>query len=1030
MALIKEFFDLTRKYEEEYGSNTVFLIQVGSFFECYGLKDTNDMINGSTIVEFARICDLNIAEKRVTINSEQVVMAGFTYQFLDKYVKKMQHAGYTTAVYAQDELGSSGDITRSLLGIFSPGTYFSSDTENITNITCCIWIEIKADPIQLLKFKGTKQLNVYIGVSTIDIYTGKTSIMEYSEPYIKNPTTFDELEQFVSIYNPSETIIISNILSKDLNEVVSYANIRSKSIHYVSLLTDPSANKNTFRALNCEKQTYQCQLISKFYKFNDITSFFTIFNNNVWSTQSFCYLLDFIYQHNPNLVYRIAEPIIEDKSNRLILANHSLKQLNIIDDANCDYKGKYSSVSRMLNECITSMGKRKFTYQFLNPVTDKTYLQDEYDITEHLMDARFDQDYPIIKTMLAPIKDLVKISRQIILGKISPKTVYQLYSGIIGAKSIYHFILGNTGLHEYLKKRIPEFAHLLGYIDEIGKKLDDIFIMDDCKDIDNIQKIEKSFIRTGIDASLDEKIQVLTESQDQLECCRSYFSLVISQFENGSKKKGKAKGILDDVEPCSEYVKIHETDKNHYSLLATDRRCKVLEEVLKKGNIQSVTLKYKSRFYNKECEFILDIEKDPLEFNKQTTTNKIIVNNQINKLCKVVSSIKTNFIDTVSIVYTQIIKSLDVYQSKIDIICELITYTDLAYSKAFIANKYNYCKPAIDFNKVEDKSYVNVIGLRHCLIEKIQQSELYIANDIGLGLKSMDGLLLYGTNAVGKTSFIRALGISVIMAQAGLYVPASSYKFKPYKYIFTRIIGNDNLFKGLSTFAVEMSELRTILRLSDKNSLVLGDELCSGTESISAVSIFVAGIQALEKKQCSFIFATHLHEIINYDEIAGLKNVALKHMSVIYDKENDCLVYDRKLKDGPGTNMYGLEVCKSLSLPQDFLEAALSIRMKYHPQSASVLDQKSSAYNVKVLKGMCEQCCQDLAVDVHHLIHQQDADQKGTIQKKSGLTLHKNHTANLLNLCQKCHDDFHSEEKGDKRYKKVKTTKGITIKEI
>lgn len=1030
MALIKEFFELTKKYEEEYGSNTVFLIQVGSFFECYGLKDTNDMINGSNIVEFARICDLNIAEKRVSINQEQVVMAGFTYQFLDKYVKKMQHAGYTTAVYSQDELGEHGDITRSLLGIFSPGTYFSSDTENITNITCCIWIEIKADPIQLLKTKGIKQLNVYIGVSTIDIYTGKTSIMEYSEPYIKNPTTFDELEQFISIYNPSETIIISNIDHKDLNDVVSYANIRSKSVHYVSLLKDPSANKNTFRALNCEKQTYQCQLLSKFYKFNDITAFLTIFNNNAWSTQSFCYLLDWIYQHNPNLVYRIAEPILEDKSNRLILANHSLKQLNIIDDGNSDYKGKFSSVSRMLNECISSMGKRKFSYQFLNPVTDKEYLQDEYDIIEHLLVTQFDQDYQIIKTILTPIKDLVKIGRQILLNKISPKTVYQLYSGIIGSNSIYHFILGNPILHEYLKKRIPKFAHLLGYINEITVKLDAIFIMDDCKDIDNIQKIEKSFIRPGIDTLLDEKICILTETQDQLECCRAYFSSVISQFENGSKKKGKTKGILDDTEPCSEYVKIHETEKNHYSLLATDRRCKVLEEVLKKANIQSVTLKYRSRFYNKECEFILDIKKDPLEFNKQTSTNKIIINNQINHLCKVVSSIKTNFIDTVSIVYTQIIKSLDVYQSKIDIICELITYTDLAYSKAFIANKYNYCKPSIVSNKVEDKSYVNVTGLRHCLIEKIQQSELYVANDIIIGTGTMDGLLLYGTNAVGKTSFIRALGISVIMAQAGLYVPASSYKFKPYKYIFTRIIGNDNLFKGLSTFAVEMSELRTILRLSDKNSLVLGDELCSGTESTSATSIFVAGIQSLERKKCSFIFATHLHEIIGYDEIIELKNVALKHMSVIYDKEKDCLIYDRKLKDGPGTNMYGLEVCKSLSLPQDFLAAALSIRVKYHPQSGSILDQKTSTYNVKVLKDMCEQCYQSLAVDVHHLIHQQEADQKGIIQKKDGLTLHKNHAANLLNLCQKCHDDFHSEAKNDKTYKKVKTTKGTIIREI
>ena len=1044
MALIKEFFELTKKYEEEYGKNTVFLIQVGSFFECYGLKDAIDNIYGSNIIEFSRICDLNIAEKRVCVGQEQVVMAGFTQHFLDKYVKKLQNAGYTTAVYAQDE--QCANTTRSLLGVFSPGTYFSSDTENITNITCCIWIEIKADPIQLLKSKSSskKHLKVYIGVSTIDIYTGKTSIMEYSEPYIKNPTTFDELEQFVSIYNPSETIIISNVEQQDLNDIVSYINIRSKSIHFVNLLAEENKNRNTFRALNCEKQTFQTQLLSRFYKFDDITAFFSIFSNQAWSAQSFCYLLDFIYQHNPNLVYKIAEPIIENKNNRLILANHSLKQLNIIDDSDREYKGKFSSVSKMLNECVTSMGKRKFAHQFLNPVTDKPYLQQEYDIIEHILTTSFDQSYPAIKNLLVPIKDLVKISRQILLEKISPKTVYQLYSGVITSKTIYKFVFERPILLQYLNQRIPEYEHLLGYIEEIVLKLDTVFIMEDCKDIENIQKIEKSFIKPGIDQILDDKIRILMESQDQLECCRAYFSSIISNYETGSKtkkttSKTKTKSLVEDSEcsSSSEYVKIHETEKNNYSLFATDRRCKILEEILTKSKGgSSIILKYRSRFYNNEVrDFVLNLEKDPLIFNKQTATNKTIETNQINELCKAVSLTKMTFIDTVSSVYSKIIKSLDVYQSKIDSVCELITFVDLVYSKAFIANKYNYCKPTIESNNSEkdenDKSFVQVTGLRHCLIEKIQQSELYVANDITIGDESMDGILLYGTNAVGKTSFIRALGISVIMAQAGLYVPASSYKFNPYKYIFTRILGNDNLFKGLSTFAVEMSELRTILRLSDKNSLVLGDELCSGTESISATSIFVAGIQALEKKQCSFIFATHLHEIIDYDEIKSLKNVALKHMSVIYDKERDCLIYDRKLKDGPGTNMYGLEVCKSLSLPQDFLEAALSIRMKYHPQAASILEHKQSHYNAAILKGMCENCGERSAVDSHHLIHQQDADKKGMIQiQNTGLTLHKNHAANLLNLCQKCHDDFHSEKNHDKRYKKVKTTKGIKITEI
>jgi 5-methylcytosine-specific restriction endonuclease McrA len=105
--------------------------------------------------------------------------------------------------------------------------------------------------------------------------------------------------------------------------------------------------------------------------------------------------------------------------------------------------------------------------------------------------------------------------------------------------------------------------------------------------------------------------------------------------------------------------------------------------------------------------------------------------------------------------------------------------------------------------------------------------------------------------------------------------------------------------------------------------------------------------------------------------------------------------------------------------------------MKYHPESASILEQKQSHYNAAIIKGLCESCGERLAVDSHHLIHQQDADQKGIIRlPNTGLTLHKNNAANLLNLCQKCHDDFHSEEKNDKRYKKVKTTKGQIIKEL
>ena len=117
-----------------------------------------------------------------------------------------------------------------------------------------------------------------------------------------------------------------------MDDIINFTNISSITIHKVSLLDDidiNSENKNVKRALNCEKQIYQKQILEKFFVINDFDIFIQSFYENTIATQSFCYLLDFIYQHNPHLVNKIKDPIFENIGDRLILANHSLKQLNI-----------------------------------------------------------------------------------------------------------------------------------------------------------------------------------------------------------------------------------------------------------------------------------------------------------------------------------------------------------------------------------------------------------------------------------------------------------------------------------------------------------------------------------------------------------------------------------------------------------------------------------------------------------------------------------------------------------------------------
>ena len=220
-----------------------------------------------------------------------------------------------------------------------------------------------------------------------------------------------------------------------------------------------------------------------------------------------------------------------------------------------------------------------------------------------------------------------------------------------------------------------------------------------------------------------------------------------------------------------------------------------------------------------------------------------------------------------------------------------------------------------------------------------------------------------------------------------------------------------------------MSELRTILTQADENSLVLGDELCSGTESDSALSIFTAGLEMLHQKKSTFLFATHFHEIINYDEIKALKKLKMMHMAVHYNKETGVLMYDRHLRAGPGESMYGLEVCKSLNLPDDFLKRAHDIRMRYKPESRNILSLETSHYNAKkIVGGLCEVCSLSKSSEVHHLQPQKKASKKKNDYIE---TFHKNHLANLVNICEECHQKIHLIE--NKEHKIIKTSKGYEL---
>ena len=274
-------------------------------------------------------------------------------------------------------------------------------------------------------------------------------------------------------------------------------------------------------------------------------------------------------------------------------------------------------------------------------------------------------------------------------------------------------------------------------------------------------------------------------------------------------------------------------------------------------------------------------------------------------------------------------------------------------------------------------------------------------------------MLVFGINSSGKSSLMKSAGISVVMAQAGLFVPASEYKFSPYHSLYTRITGNDNLFKGLSSFALEMVELKAILKRATPQTLVIGDEVCRGTEHISGNAIVATTLINLAKSNSSFIFATHLHELANMERIKKLEKVKSFHLSISYDQVKDEIIYDRKLKPGSGDNIYGITVARHIIHDKEFIDLALEIKNELLETHSSMISGKTSRYNSDILIYQCQVCGEKDKVghisnlETHHINFQKDCE-NGFVKNKPHLR--KNDKSNLVILCNECHDKLHSNE--------------------
>ena len=215
-------------------------------------------------------------------------------------------------------------------------------------------------------------------------------------------------------------------------------NIQTQNVRtiYLNKTTNEEniGNKFTLQANNCSKQIYIKEIIQNVFQPHDYNSFIDNYLEYTYGLQAFAFLCNWISQHNEYLLYKISPPLLETSNETMQLANHSLTQLNVINNN----KNKLSSLCSFLNNCLTPMGKREFVNILVHPITDVDKLNYEYNYCEYII--KNEMLVNVIRSHLKGIYDLEKLQRQIFLNKITPRNVNQIYKNVKSCLDLWNYV--------------------------------------------------------------------------------------------------------------------------------------------------------------------------------------------------------------------------------------------------------------------------------------------------------------------------------------------------------------------------------------------------------------------------------------------------------------------------------------------------------------------------------------------------------------------------------------------------------------
>ena len=295
--------------------------------------------------------------------------------------------------------------------------------------------------------------------------------------------------------------------------------------------------------------------------------------------------------------------------------------------------------------------------------------------------------------------------------------------------------------------------------------------------------------------------------------------------------------------------------------------------------------------------------------------------------------------------FTEIREIVKEYIPRLQDLAKAVSELDVLQSFAKVSEDRHYVKPIFS----DDRRIVIKDG-RHPVVEKVLNSQEYVPNDCDMD-SGREILLITGPNMSGKSTYMRQIALTAILAQIGCYVPAAQAVLPIFDQVFTRIGAADDLISGQSTFMVEMLEAKNAIANATQNSLILFDEIGRGTSTYDGMALAQAIIEYIHNRiGAKTLFSTHYHELtVLEEELAKLKNV---HVSAI--EHNGKVVFLHKIKEGPADKSYGIHVAQLAELPPELIKRANEILTALEHSSEVPVSIKSAESAVEQPKSVEE----------------------------------------------------------------------------